>query len=333
MRKIKIAQIGTSTNSHGNDIFDCMKRNPEQFEIVGYAFPENEREKFPERMQSFEGYREMTVEEILNDPEIEAVTVETEEKYLTKYALMVAQHGKHMHMEKPGGTELCEFEKLIDAVKKSGKVFHIGYMYRYNPYIMDVMKRVKAGELGDIISVEAQMSVKHPDRMREWLSGYKGGMMFFLGCHLVDFIMQIQGEPERVIPLNKSSGIGGIDSEDFGMAVLEYKNGVSIAKTTDIELGGFRRRQLVITGSKGTIEVRPLEIAHTGTDLTTCYREIFSEDWHADSDFKSTEIFDRYDEMMRSFAAMVRGEKENPWSCDYELKLYKTVLKACGVKI
>ena len=56
MRKIKIAQIGTSENSHGSDIFDCMKRNPDLFEIVGYAFPENEREKYPGRMPSFEGY-------------------------------------------------------------------------------------------------------------------------------------------------------------------------------------------------------------------------------------------------------------------------------------
>ena len=85
MKKIKIAQIGTSTNSHGNDIFNNLKRNSDLFEIVGYTLPENEREKFPERMADFEGYREMTVDEILKDPEIEAVTVETEEIYTTKY--------------------------------------------------------------------------------------------------------------------------------------------------------------------------------------------------------------------------------------------------------
>ena len=40
--------------------------------------------------------------------------------------------------------------------------------------------------------------------------------------------------------------------------------------------------------------------------------------------------FDRYDTMMSSFAEMVRGEKENPYTYDYELSLYKTVLRACG---
>ena len=69
MKKIKIAQIGTSYNSHGSAIWPCLLRQSDIFDVVGYAFPENEREKFPERAEAFEGYREMTVEEILNDPE------------------------------------------------------------------------------------------------------------------------------------------------------------------------------------------------------------------------------------------------------------------------
>ena len=98
MKRIKIAQIGTSTFSHGNDIFNCLKRLDDIFEIVGFALPENEREKYPGRMADFDGYTEFTVDEILNNPEIEAVTVENEEKYLTKYAIMAAKKGKDIHM-------------------------------------------------------------------------------------------------------------------------------------------------------------------------------------------------------------------------------------------
>ena len=103
MEKIRIAQIGTSAYSHGYSIFRTLLAHPELFEVVGYALPENEREKFPAQMPEFSRCREMTVEEILADPTIEAVAVETEEIYLTKYALMVAKAGKHLHMEKPGG--------------------------------------------------------------------------------------------------------------------------------------------------------------------------------------------------------------------------------------
>jgi hypothetical protein len=43
-----------------------------------------------------------------------------------------------------------------------------------------------------------------------------------------------------------------------------------------------------------------------------------------------SEKFDRYDNMMKSFAEYVRGEKSNPYTPDFELELYKTILKACG---
>ena len=150
MRRIRMAQIGTSRNSHGREIFATFASLSDIFEIVGYALPENERVLVPERMYVFEGYRELSVEEILNDPTIEAVSIETEEKYLTKYAQMAADAGKHIHMEKPGGQSLEDFERLIDTVKKNNTVFHTGYMYRYNPAVQEICERIKNGEIGEV---------------------------------------------------------------------------------------------------------------------------------------------------------------------------------------
>lgn len=333
MRKIKIAQIGISQNSHGNRIISALKRNSDIFEIVGYTLPENEREKFPEMMFEFDGCKEITLKEILENPEIEAVTVETEEIYLTKYAQMVADHKKHIHMEKPGGTSLPDFEKLIATVKQNKTVFHTGYMYRYNPYISELIEQIKKGELGDIISVEAQMNCVHPKEVRQWLGNFKGGMMFFLGCHLVDIILAIQGTPKRIIPLNKCSGIGNVTGEDFGMAVLEYENGVSFAKTSAVEIGGYERRQIVVSGTKKTVEIKPIEW-HVGNALQVTQRYVRDNpDWDCPTEKEVSVAHNRYDKMMQSFAAMVRGEKENPWDYDYELKLYKTLWECCGGKL
>ncbi|MBQ9803008.1 MAG: Gfo/Idh/MocA family oxidoreductase [Clostridia bacterium] len=329
MRKIKIAQIGTSKYSHGGAIFSTMAAHPEVFEIVGYALPENEREKFPKEMKKFVGYREMTVEEILGDPSIEAVAVETEEIYLTKYALMVARAGKHLHMEKPGGLSLKDFETLIATVSAKGTVFHTGYMYRYNPAIGDIIKRVKEGEIGEVISVEAHMSGWRDGEQTAWLGTFPGGMMFYLGCHLVDLVLQLQGMPARIIPFNKSTGVYDTDAKDYSMAVFEYKNGVSFIKTTQAEHGGFMRRQLVITGTKGKFEVRPLEVTIKYPLQYTAYTECMSEDWNDAGVSRRSPDHDRFTDMMLSFAAMVRGEKQNPYTYDYELALFKTVLKCC----
>ena len=333
MRKIKIAQIGTSANSHGNHIFRALKNNTDIFEVVGYCMPENERAKFPGHMKDYEDYKELTLWEIMRNPEIEAVTVETEEVYLSKYALLAAEHKKHIHMEKPGGLELSNFEKLIEIVKQNNTVFHTGYMYRYNPYIMELKEQVKNGDLGDIISVEAQMNCIHPPKVRDWLVNFPGGMMFFLGCHLVDLIYSIQGTPKNIIPLNKCSGIDGVTGEDFGMAVFEYENGVSFAKVSAVEKGGFERRQLVVNGTKKTVELKPLEWFVEGGNMITDRYIRENDDWTQATSKETCKPFDRYAPMMLSFAEMVRGEKQNPWGCDYELELYKTLLKACGIEI
>ncbi|MBE6668052.1 MAG: Gfo/Idh/MocA family oxidoreductase [Ruminococcaceae bacterium] len=334
MKRVKIAQIGTSKNSHGNQIWKSLNKQSDIFEVVGYALPENEREKFPDQMKAFEGYREMTVEEILSAPEIEAVAVETEEIYLTKYALMVAKAGKHLHMEKPGGLELTDFEELIDILRVKALTFSTGYMYRFNPKIREALEKIKRGELGKIYSVEAHMDCKHTPNIREWLEAFPGGMLFFLGCHLIDLIYQIQGEPEEIIPLSCSTGIGDIHTDDYGMVVFKYRDGVSFAKTCDNECGGFMRRQLVICGEKGTIEIKPLEVGVDGGQYTVsseCFDDSgkhWSEPWAT----SKSEIHDRYDGMLRNFAELVRG-KENPYSYDYELNLYKLVLKSCGKEV
>lgn len=338
MRKIKIAQIGMNRYSHAPEIFHTMRIHPEVFDLVGYALVEDERVTCAEKINKFfAGYPELSLDQILNDESIEAVAVETDEIHLLKYAQMAADAGKHIHMEKPGSPDLAAFERLIQTMRRSGKVFHTGYMYRYNPFIADAVARAKAGDLGAIYSVEAHMSRLDPLAVREWLADLPGGMMFYLGCHLVDLVMQIQGVPERVVPFNTKTGFKGVQSEDFGFAVLQYPNATSVVRTAATEQGGMRRRQLVICGEDGTIEIKPLEQSVQnpteeylkfnkkvevlrGAGLEQVRREYESEP------------FQRYRAMLLSFAKMVRGEIENPNTLDYELALFETVLKCCGIE-
>lgn len=330
MRKIRIAQIGMNKYSHANTIFQTLTEYPDVFDIAGYALVENEREECADKLHYFDGYPELTLDEILNDESIEAVTVETDEIHLTKYATLAAEHGKHIHMEKPGSQSLSDFENMIETVKRGGKIFHTGYMYRYNPFVKQILAEVKAGNFGEIHSVEAQMDCKHPDAVLEWLGTLRGGMMFYLGCHLIDLVLQIQGEPENIIVLNKNTGIGSVPSNDFAMAVFEYKNGCATVKSDASEVGGYARRQLVVIGEKKTVELKPFEMVTSGKRVYTDKTEYSESDWFNMGEQERQE-FDRYADMMLAFAKMVRGECENPYSLDYELKLFKTILKCCKI--
>lgn len=333
MKKIKIAQIGINRFSHSNEIFGSICKQNELFDVVGCVFPENEKERIINKYERIKSYPELILEDVLSNPEIEAVTIETDEIYLTKYAIMAAKAGKHIHMEKPGGINLAEFEELVSIMKKSGKILHLGYMYRYNPFIIKIINEIKNGELGEILSVEAGMNCIHSNETRFWLNELPGGIMFYLGCHLIDLVLQIKGPPKKIVPFNKSSGIDGIDSKDSCMAVFEYENGTSFIKTTSCEIGGYARRQFVVSGTKGTVELKPFEMYDGSGKLYTAKTEYKSSVWNDMGESSKTEMFDRYDGMMAAFASYINGEKENPYTLDYELELYKTILEVCGGEI
>ena len=327
--KVKIALIGIG-HDHATQAFMSLARLTERFEVVGYTLPENERERFPERMEVLDGFKEMSLDEILNDPTIEAVAVETEDWHLTKYATMAALHNKHIQMDKPGGFDSSEYERLIDILKEKQTVFHIGYMYRYNAFIDNLIKEAKSGALGEIVSVEAQMDCHYSLKKRKRLKNIPGGMMRYLGCHLIDIILQIQGEPKNIIPLSKSTGVEGLTEKDYGFAVLEYENGNSFAKAVMMEFGGFARRQIVVTGSQKTVELKPLEWYADKDNLYTVKTEWDRHDWGNLGDTTQSPAQNRYDNMMIAFSRMVKGEIPNPYTYDYELTLYKTIQKCCG---
>ena len=314
MKKIKIAQIGIG-HDHATMIFESLTRQSDVFE------------RYAEKLHLLKGYKSLTIEEIMDDPQIVAVTVETEEVCLSKYALMAAEHGKHIHMDKPGGVDEAEFERLIETVRAKKLIFHTGYMYRYNPEIAALMTKEGREQLGEILSIEAQMNGIYPDtpEKRQWLRQFAGGNMFFLGCHMIDVILNLQGMPEKITLFNKCTSMEGVTSEDFGMTVFEYPHGTSFVKVNAREVIGFARRQLVICGSKKTVELKPVEV-YIKDGIYTQVSEYSPTGWKE----RKTEVFDRYDNMMASFGEMVRGKKKNPWSYDYELALYRCIMKACG---
>lgn len=334
MKKIKIAQIGVG-HDHASAVITTLKLQNDIFDLVGYAVVDGDEEVYEANKSAYDGITEMSVSEILNYPGLEAVCIETEDRRLTKYSILAAEKGLHIHMDKPGSESDADFDKLVDLVKRKNIVFQTGYMYRYNPAIIKLKADIKSGKLGEIYSVEAQMNCIHPPQKRCWLGNYPGGMLYFLGCHLIDLVYSICGEPDEIIPLSMSVGTDNVTADDFGMAVFKYKNGVSFVKSTATEIGGFERRQLVVCGTKGTVELKPIEWWAPESEgkivmLTTGVREAFEENWNTRGNCFNTPAYGRYDDMLRAFARYVRGKEINPYDYEYERILHKIILASCG---
>ena len=140
----------------------------------------------------------MTEKELLSTPGLQAVAVETEVSSLLPTAEKCIATGKHIHLDKPPGDDLKRFERLLDDATRQKLVVQLGYMYRYNPAVITMHRILRQGWLGTPFEVHSVMSKVVPPENRADLTRYPGGIMFELGCHIVDLTVQALGKSSKV---------------------------------------------------------------------------------------------------------------------------------------
>lgn len=331
---IHIAQIGMA-HDHAEGYMESLRRCSSVFHVVGIAEDNPEHRRNYGSRACYQGIPLLETEALLNTPGLQAVMVETEEGKLVETAGRCVDRGLHVHMDKPGGTDIAVFERLLQAAQAKRRILRMGYMYRYNPAVIRCLDLVRSGRLGEIYRVDATMNTYLPAKKRAWLNPFPGGNMFYLGCHMIDLVMQIQGIPDSILPMNRRTGCDGVEAVDQAMALLQYQTGVSVVQASAVEVNGFGRRRVVVCGSRGTVEIQPLEgdVHHICPSMSVWYAAD-ATDTPYESVPARREYFapcpGRYDDMLLDFAAEIRGEKDTPYSYDYELQLQKAVLAACG---
>ena len=327
MEKIKIGQIGIGHN-HAEAKMLAVRKFPELFEVVGYA---EENEGWIEKRGHFGGYEglpRLSVEEVISRSD--AVLVECDVCDLTKYAKMCVDAGKHIHMDKPASGTLEEYKHVLDTAEAKGLTVQLGYMYRYNPAVQKCLEHIKNGDIGEIYSINAEMSTFHKPEYKKWLTNFGGGIMYILGSHLVDLIVYMMGEPKKITSFLKHTGLDGIDFEDNNLAVLEYDKALARIFVSSVEVNGFGRRQFVVSGSKGTVNICPLERPITMTFSDTGIADKTYEDRKLIIPFEDHTADGRYDEMMQDFYDYIMGTKQNPFTYEHDYLVQKVLHEIVG---
>ena len=329
MEKIKIAQLGIGHN-HGEEKMKAFRKFPDIFEVVGVCEPDPIWLERRRNLPGYEGLRFLSKEELFSIPDLTAISVETDVKDLDAAALECIERGYHIHMDKPGGENFKEFEHLMLLAKEKKLVVQMGYMYRYNPAIRYALDMAIEGKLGKIFEIDTQMSTCHPKEYREWLQSFSCGTMYIFGCHLLDMIFQVLGpDYQKLTPYLRRTKPEEVDLLDNALAVVEYPDATCTVRTTSVEVNGFGRRQLVICGTEGTVEVKPLEGPPT---ISVSMKKDHPATYQDEKQFITVPpMTGRYDIMVQDFAAYIRGEKQNPFTHDYEIALQKATLQACGL--
>ena len=327
MEKIKLGQIGIGHN-HGEAKMLAARKFPDLFEIVGYA---EENERWIEKRgtaKGYEGLRRMSVEEIIEKSD--AVLIESDVWDLTEYARRCVDAGKHIHMDKPAGGTTEEYKYVLDTAKRKNLVVQLGYMYRYNSAVLQCFEHIQKGDLGEIYSINAEMSTFHSARYKKWLTHFGGGSMYILGSHLVDLIVYMMGEPKKITSFLKCTEMDGIHLEDNNLAVLEYEHAIARIFVSSVEVNGFGRRQLMVSGSRGTVNICPLERPITMTYSDTSIADKTYEDRKKIITFEDNTAHGRYDEMLKDFYAYIKGTKQNPFTYEHDYLVQKVLSEIVG---
>lgn len=206
-----------------------------------------------------------SVEDLLSDPEVDAVYVATPPNSHAELTARAAAAGKHVLCEKPMAMNPSECREMIAACRDNGVQLMIAYYRRTYPVVNKVKEILDRGLIGEPVYCRVLTSSLY-DGARGWrldpaVSG--GGFMVDIGSHRLDLLAYFLGEAEEVTAIVESRGFD-IPVEDSSSLQLRFTSGVpavaqffwTMATPVDeLDIGGTRGRLLVRDLEKGELQV------------------------------------------------------------------------------
>lgn len=232
MSKMKIAIIGCGSIANNAHIPAYMKN--EEVEIK--YFCDIIKSKAEATVEKFGcGIAVEDYHEILNDPEIEAVSVCTPNKMHKTITIDFLRAGKHVLCEKPSARTLDEAKEMQAVQHETGKVLNIGVVNRFNAAVNRLRDLIQSGELGEVyhvyVSFREHRSIPGLGGAFTNKSIAGGGVLIDWGVHFLDIVMYCMNDPKPLTVSAKAFSKLGVDMPNYvynGMWSEETKdlNGV-----------------------------------------------------------------------------------------------------------
>ena len=192
-------------------------------------------------------------EELLADPEIQAVYIPVPNHLHVAWSIKALQAGKHVLVEKPLALSAAQAQSLVDAAQRFPRLKIMeAFMYRFHPQWQRAHQIVRAGKIGPLKTIQSFFSYNNvnPANIRNQADVGGGGMMD-IGCYhlsLARFIFE--HEPARVCGIVEYDPVFKTDRLASGM--LDFGNGTATF-TCATQLSPYQR--VNIFGTAGRIEI------------------------------------------------------------------------------
>lgn len=326
-RPIRIAQIGTA-HSHARGKMEAIRSLRSHYEVVGIAEPDPTLQSEALHDAAYQGLRWRSTEELLADPSIEVIVIETRLADAPRFALQAIKAGKSIHLDKPGSDSHQQFRELRRRAASDDRVVQMGYMLRYNPGIQLLMRAHREGWLGRITEIDASMGKLAGEEAQRDLLGYPGHGMFELACHLVDVVVALLGKPDRVTSLSRRTGVSVGGLEDNQLAILEYPTALVTLRCNHADPFGNPHRRIQVVGTRGSLLLQPLESGRGLLQLS----EASGGFQRGDNPLALPIPTSRYAGEFLDLAEVVRSKRLLAWSVDHDIAVHATALRCAGVE-
>jgi predicted dehydrogenase len=208
------------------------------------------------------------LDELLGDPDLDAVVVATRGVTHADIAMRVLAAGKHCFVEKPLATSLGEAERIAAAAEESERVLMVGHLLEYHPGIERLKEIAGSGDLGDIYYI-------YGNRLNLGQLRSDENALWSLGAHDVSVVLRLAGEePSQVRAFGESYMRPGV--EDVVFCYLRFPSGLA-AHLHLSWLDPQKERRFTVVGSKRMATFDDMELERK----LTIYDKGFDQDFES----------------------------------------------------
>ena len=285
---------GIMSTAHINRLFLAGAREADNVEITAVASRDKPRaeqyareQKIPKAHGSYE--------ELLADPEVEAVYIPLPNSMHIDWSIRALQSGKHVLCEKPLSRRATDVERAFDVAEREQRLLMEAFMYRHNPQTRRLTELVADGAVGRVRVIRAAFGfVAHDPANVRLQTGLDGGGLMDVGCYCVSGARLIAGEPERV---SAEQVLGGDGVDVVFAATMRHQN--DVLSHFDAGLALDSRDVLELVGDAGSILLE---------DPWHCRHPVIELRRGADSERIEIEKANSYRLEAENFSAAIRGE-------------------------
>ena len=213
----------------GTVLAESAAKFPDRIRICGAVSTDtDDLKRFNAR---FGGVGYSGFDQMLSDPDIQAVFLATPHSSHYDQICAAAASGKHVFVEKPMALTTADAQQAAQACKNAGVVLAVGHNRRFMAAATALKSILEGKELGFVLHAEAHFSADsamhyQADEWRAQRHEAPGGSLASLGIHMIDTLTWLFGPITRVACLSKRKVLC-VDIDDTTCALIEFDSGLT----------------------------------------------------------------------------------------------------------